>query len=182
MKNFATKINPFLSAGILGIIVPLSIYAIGFVTMIMVGFPSMLSWGTSNWKEDFNGIMIIGLVLQVIAIVYFTLVLSVFSRMKIYHVLLSAVISSAVFFIVERFVPWLAQGNFPELWLFNRFYGKEIGTAYADYADYYYSFYIELNLYIRMALFQTAACALIVLVTWTTAHLAARKKRRKDEL
>lgn len=104
MKNYGSKFNPFLGAGILGIAVPASIYLIGFFTFLIWGAITLLllpfyMLDQFHSADSFTNITaIVATVLQTLAVVLITISLSVFSKMKIYHILLSAAIFSTVFF------------------------------------------------------------------------------------
>lgn len=182
MKNYDTKFNPFLGAGILGIAVPVAVYAIGFVALLVFGVVSLLLfpffYGGHLDADAFGNITAIAAtVLQVLSIVILTLVLCVFSQMKIYHVLLSSVVSSLLFFLVERFIPLIRWANFPEIMVIFPALFKRSGIKYGSLSK---TEFVELKIYLTTTLLMSAACALVVLITWMAARFAARKERHRD--
>lgn len=184
MKNYSSKFNPFAGTGILGITVPIAVYLIGFIAFLIWGVISLLLlpfYMLNQFDSDaFTHITaIVATVMQTLAVALLTVILSVFSKMRIYHVLLSVAISSSVFFIVERFIPKIRWANYPETMvifpaLFKR-YGKNYGwITIAEFVEHKY--------YLITALLLSASCALIVLITWTIYKITARKEQDKDEL
>lgn len=182
MKNYDSKLNPFVGAGILGIAVPVAVYAIGFVALLVFGVVSLLLFpffygGHLNADAFGNITAIAATVLQVLLIVILTLIISVFSGMKIYHVLLSAVVSSLLFFIVERFIPLIRWANFPEIMVIFPALFKRSGINYGSLSK---TEFVELKIYLTTTLLMSAVCALVVLITWTIYQIAVRKKQRGD--
>lgn len=109
--------------GILGAAVPISVYAVGFLASLFYGVIGLLLFpGFYSGELDEHLFLritaIVATVLQITAIVTLTLIVNVFSKMKIYHVLLSVIISSTLFVIVERFLPTVWGLNLPETMVF----------------------------------------------------------------
>lgn len=178
MKNYDTKFNPFLGAGILGIAVPVAVYVIGFVALLVFCVVSLLLFPFFYGGHlDTDAFVIItaiaATVLQVLSIVILTLVLCVFSQMKIYHVLLSSVVSSLLFFLVECSIPSVRLANYPETMVIFSALFERSGINYNTE-------FVELKLYLTTTLLMSAACALVVLITWTIYQIAVRKKQRGD--
>lgn len=123
MNNYNSKFNPFVGMGILGAAVPISVYAVGFLASLFYGVIGLLLFpGFYSGELDEHLFLritaIVATVLQITAIVTLTLIVNVFSKMKIYHVLLSVIISSTLFVIVERFLPTVWGLNLPETMVF----------------------------------------------------------------
>jgi len=184
MKNYGSKFNPFLGAVILGVTVPIAVYAIGFFDIFIwyVLLYFLLPFYITNMIDPSvcaNTAAITATAAQALVVVLLTAALSVFFKMKIYHVLLSAAFFSAVFFIIERFAPKIRSANFPEtMVIFPALFGKR-GINYGSIST---SEFVEHKYYLITALFLAAACLLIVLITWAICQVAARKERHKDEL
>lgn len=184
MKNYDSKFNPFAGAGILGISVPVAVYLIGFIALLIWGLVSLLLLpfylsGQLDGDAFGNITAIVATVLQVSAIVLLTLILSVFSKMRIYHVLLSAAISSSLFFIVERFIPKIRWANFPGTMMIFPALFKRYGINYGRLTI---SEFVEHKYYLITTFLLLAACFVIVLVTWAIYQIDERKERRKDGL
>lgn len=185
MKNYGSKFSPLVGAGILGIAVPASIYLIGFFTFLIWGAITLLllpfyMLDQFHSADSFTNITaIVATVLQTLAVVLITISLSVFSKMKIYHILLSAAIFSTVFFIIERFTEKIRWANFPGTMTIFPALFKKRGIIYGSLS---HAEFVEHNYYLITALFLVAACLLIVLITWAIYKVAARKEQHKDEL
>lgn len=184
MKNYNSKFNPFAGTGILGITVPIAVYLIGFIAFLIWGVISLLLlpfYMLNQFDSDaFTHITaIVATVMQTLAVALLTVILSVFSKMKTYHILLSAAISSTVFFIIERFTSKIRWSNFPGTMMIFPALFKKIGIRYESlsHADF-----VEYRYYLITALLLSASCALIVLITWTIYKITARKEQDKDEL
>lgn len=184
MKNYGSKFNPFLGAVILGVTVPIAAYAIGFFAILIwyVLIYFLLPFYMTNMLDSnvcANTAAITATAAQTLVVALLTAALSVFSKMKIYHILLSTVIFSTVFFIIERFAPKIRSANFPEtMVIFPALFGKR-GINYGSIST---SEFVEHKYYLITALLLSAACALIVLITWMICKIATRKEQHKDEL
>lgn len=184
MKNYGSKFSPFVGAGILGVTVPIAAYAIGafawFIWYVLIYF-LLPFYAASLLDLDVcaNIAAITASVMQTLTVVLLTAALSAFFKMKIYHVLLSTAIFSTVFVIIERFVPKIKSANFPEtMVIFPALFGKR-GINFDSISE---AEFVEHKYYLITTLCQTAACLLIVLITWMIYQVAARKERHKDEL
>lgn len=174
MKNFDTRINPFLSAGILGFTTPVAVYFIGFLTMLLsvVATSVLLPFVWNNLDKLMNVMEIGCLVLQVLLVIIFTLISSVFSNLKIYHLLISAAVSGVLFFIVERFIPNIRWINHP--WqeaIFPKFFTNQYKSAFD-----------ELQLYLPTTLILTGTFFAVSLITWGIYRAASHNKQHKQEL
>lgn len=183
MKNYDSKFNPFLGAGLLGAAVPVAVYLIGFIALLMwvaaITFLFPFFYGGQLNENTFSNITaIITTVFQVLSITFLALAITYFSRMKIYHVLLSVAVSSALFFLVERFMPAVRWANFPEVRVIFPVLFEKWGINYDVLSK---GQFIELKIYLTTTLLLSAACALIVLIAWTIMHFAARKERKAEE-
>lgn len=181
MKNYSSKFNPFVGVGILGVTVPIAAYAIGafawFIWVVLIYF-LLPFYNMLDSNLCVNIAAITATVTQTLAIVLLTAALSAFFKMKIYHFLLSAAIFSAVFFIIERFVPKIRTANFPEtMMIFPALFGKR-GINYDSISE---AEFVEHKYYLITAFCLTAACLLIALITLAIYQVAARKERYKDE-
>lgn len=168
MKNYDSKFNPFVGAGILGVTVPVAVYVIGFITTLVWGLVSLFLFpfyysGRLDENAFGNITAIVGAVMQVSAIVLLTLILSVFAGMKIYHILLSAAISTSLFFLVERFIPDVRWVSFPEVHIIFPALFKRYGINYGSLSK---AEFVDRNIYLITTLLLSAACLLIVLTTW----------------
>lgn len=184
MKNYDSKFNPFAGTGILGVAVPISVYAVGFLATLFYGVIGLLLFpGFYSGELDEHIFLkitaIIATVLQITAIVVLTLIVNAFSKMKIYHVLLSVIVCSALFIIVERFIPVVRASNLPETMVFFP----------AIFKNWRIRFdvtiipgFVEKRYFLVTALFLSAACFAIVLTAWAIYQINARKERSKDEL
>lgn len=185
MKNYDSKINPYLGVGILGVATPVAVYLIGFLAMLLWGFVSILLfplyYGSRLDADAFANITgIVATVLQVLAVVILTLVLSVFADLKIYHLLISAVVSSILFLIVERFIPMVRGANLPWQGLFfPKFFAKRISVSFNRLDT---KQFVELRIYLTTALILTITFFLISLITWGIYRAASRNKQRGEKL
>lgn len=184
MKNYGSKFSPLLGAGILGIAVPASIYLIGFFTFLIwsaITLTLLPFYMIDQFQSDFsltNIIAVIATVLQALAVVLITMALNTFSKMKIYHILLSAAIFGAVFFIIERFTEKIRWANFPGTMMIFPALFKKRGVIYSSLS---HAEFVENNYYLITALFLAAVCLTIVLAAWAIYKLSSRKERHTDE-
>ncbi|MDE6728876.1 MAG: hypothetical protein K2J80_13220 [Oscillospiraceae bacterium] len=185
MKNYDSKINPYLGVGILGVATPVAVYLIGFLATLLWGFVLVLLFplfygGILNEVAFDNITVIVSTVLQVLAIVILTLVLSVFADLKIYHLLISSVVSSILFLIVERFIPMVRGANFPWQWeFFPKFFAKRISVRFDSLNT---KQFVELRIYLTTTLILTITFFLISLITWGIYRAASRNKQRGEKL
>lgn len=184
MKSFYTKFNPVAGSFVLGAAVPVAVYAIGFIAFLVWSLVSLLLfpfyYGGQFDADAFGNITaIIATALQVFAITLLTLILSVFSKMKIYHVLLAAFVSFLLFFIVERFLPKVRWSNFPETIVIFPALFKRKGINYGAISV---TDFVAQRYYLITTLLLSAACMLIVLTTWVIYQISAQKKRNKNGL
>lgn len=185
MKNYDSKINPYLGVGILGVATPVAVYLIGFFATLLWDLVSLLLfplfYGSILNEIMFDNItVIISTVLQVLAVVILTLVLSVFADLKIYHLLISSVVSSLLFFIVERFIPKVRWVNFPwQMEFFPKFFAKRISVRFDSLNT---KQFVELRIYLTTALILTGTFFLISLITWGIYRAASRNEQRGEKL
>lgn len=185
MKNYDSKFNPFLGAGILGVATPMAVYLIGFLVTLLCGFVMILLFplfygGIFNEVAFENITAVVSAVLQVLAVVIITLVLSVFSNPKIYHLLLSAVVSSILFLIAERFIPMVRGANYPWQWLFfPKLFANRISVRFNSLDT---KQFVELRMYLATTLILTGTFFAVSLITWGIYRAASHNKKPKGEL
>ena len=180
MKNYDSNYNPFAGAGILGTVTPVAIYLIGCLAFLVWGGVTLLllPWfmlGSLDEVAFMNVTAIVSLVLQVVFVIIATLVLSVFSDLKIYHLLISAAVSGMLFFIVERFIPKIRWINFPwQMMIFERLF-TNVTYSRNDV-------FIGKRLYLITTLILTGAFFAVSLITWGIYQIASRNKKPKEDL
>lgn len=183
MKNYDSKINPFLGAGILGAAAPAAVYLIGFLAMLLWVAASLLFlpfYYLLDFDAITNAAAIIAAVLQAIAVVAFTLLISVFADLKIYHLLISAAVSGVLFFIVERFIPKVRWVNFPwQTAIFPKLFANQLDVRFDSLTN---SEFVEQRMYFKTAPILTGTFFAISLITWGIYRAASRNKQRGDEL
>lgn len=170
--------------GILGAAVPISVYAVGFLASLFYGVIGLLLFpGFYSGELDEHLFLritaIVATVLQITAIVTLTLIVNVFSKMKIYHVLLSVIISSTLFVIVERFLPTVRGLNLPETMVFFPSIFKDWNIRFDVKVI---PGFIEKRYFLVTALFLSAVCFVIVMTAWAIYQINERKERHKDKL
>lgn len=182
MKNYDSKINPYLGVGILGAATPVAVYLIGFLATLLWGLVTILLFplyysGILDENAFTNITGIVSLVLQVIAVVVLTLVMSVFADLKIYHLLISSAASGVLFLITERFFFKIKFVNFPwQMLIFPRLFAKY------NYSSLKTSQLTELGMYLTTAMFLTGTFFAISLVTWGICRAALRKNQVKERI
>ena len=180
MKNYGSKFNPFAGAAILGAVTPVAVYIIGFLAFLVWCVVALLLFpffygGQLDDTAFLNITAIASLMLLVVFVIIATLVLSVFSDLKIYHLLISAGISGVLFFIVERFIPKIRWINLPwQMMIFERLF-TNVKYSREDV-------FIEKRLYLITTPILTGTYFAISLVTWGIYRAASHNKKPKEEL